>query len=131
MKTRSGKNAFLLMAVAAALTGCGGDAPPSSEAPGMTTAPQRVAADAGLDQNVAVGTVVALVGSASTETEGPGLIYTWSFVYRPPGSTATLSGVHAPSPSFLADAEGLYMLKLVVSNGAKNSSPAIVTIHAQ
>lgn len=122
---------FLLMAVILPLNGCGGDTSALPESSVSTETYSSVVADAGADQNVLTGSAAILNGSGSSNSGFYPLTYTWSFVYLPAGSTATLSNIHSPTPSFHADIEGIYMLKLVVSDGRTDSSPDMVTIHAQ
>ena len=74
-------------------------------------------ANAGLDQNVDVGTLVNLDGSASYDPDNDPLTYSWSFDSKPGGSTATFSNSNSETPSFTADKEGIYNVRLTVSDG--------------
>ena len=85
-------------------------------------------ANAGPDQTVAVGDSVTLNGNASTDVDGDSLTYSWTFISRPPGSTATLSGANTVTPSFTADQEGDYVVQLIVNDGTVDSLPDTVTI---
>ncbi|HUS74204.1 MAG TPA: PKD domain-containing protein, partial [Sedimentisphaerales bacterium] len=87
-------------------------------------------ADAGLDQSVLAGDTVSLDGSASTDTNGDVLTYSWSFVSRPAGSVAVFSDPTSVQPSFVADEPGDYVVSLVVNDGFVDSDAAIVTITA-
>lgn len=87
-------------------------------------------AHAGVDQNVAIGSTVTLDGSASSDADGDNLVFSWSFTSRPEGSNATLSSTSAVKPTFMADMEGDYVLRLVVNDGLVNSHPTSVTISA-
>jgi hypothetical protein len=87
-------------------------------------------ANAGPNQNVAVGALVVLNGSGSTDSNNQPLTYSWSFLTIPNGSTAVLNGSTAVSPSFTADLAGVYVAQLIVSDGVSNSTPATVTITA-
>ena len=78
-------------------------------------------ADAGHDQFVQALTHVVLDGSASSDADGDGLVYTWAFVSRPAESTAMLNDSTAVNPSFAADLEGSYVLSLVVNDGVQDS----------
>lgn len=131
MKEWRSKAFFLLMASFLALSGCGGDDPLSSKSADQRVKSQSVMADAGPDQQIVTGSVVTLNGSGRADVGADHLDYTWGFVYRPSGSIATLSDSHGPNPSFLADKEGTYMLKLVVSDGTSDSSPDMISIRAQ
>jgi RHS repeat-associated protein len=85
-------------------------------------------ANAGADQSAAVGGLVSLDGSASSDIDGDALTYAWAIVARPATSTATLSDPAAVSPSFTIDAAGTYVVQLIVNDGAVNSAPDAVTI---
>ena len=87
-------------------------------------------ANAGPDQNVTTGTVVALDGSASSDANSDPLTYTWSFTSKPLTSTATLSNANVVNPTFTADKDGVYTLSLVVNDGTVNSAADTVTITA-
>jgi len=89
---------------------------------------QPPVADAGRDQTVSVSQLVTLDGSASTDPEGESLSYSWSFVARPAGSTAALTGATSVRPTFSPDRQGDYVLQLSVHDGALNSAPATVQI---
>lgn len=87
-------------------------------------------AHAGVDQNISVGDVVQLNGAASFDADGDALTYSWSFVSRPAGSGANLSNPLAVNPTFTADVEGTFVVRLVVSDGSVSSSPDEVTVTA-
>ncbi|MCK0538661.1 PKD domain-containing protein [Alcanivorax quisquiliarum] len=88
-------------------------------------------AHAGSDQFVKTGDVVSLDASGSHEADGDRLSYQWSLIELPPGSAATLSDAAVVRPSFTADVEGLYRLRLIVSDGMLDSSPVTVTVTAE
>jgi len=73
-------------------------------------------ANAGADQQVAVGALVELSGSASTSARGDALTYKWSMVSVPTGSTAVLANPTALRPTFVADQAGLYEAELQVTD---------------
>jgi hypothetical protein len=85
-------------------------------------------ANAGPDQTVAVGSVVNLNGSASSDPEDAPLTYSWSLVTRPAGSSAALSDAASATPGFTADVAGTYIAQLIVNDGFLNSPPDSVTI---
>jgi K319L-like, PKD domain len=87
-------------------------------------------ANAGSDQSVLVGTPFTLDGSGSYDPDGDSLTYSWTFISRPTGSTATLSGVDTLSPLFTPDQLGDYVIQLIVNDGKENSTAATVTITA-
>lgn len=77
-------------------------------------------ANAGDDQFVTTSTMVMLDGSGSTDANNDSLLYTWSFVSVPAGSTAVISAQEVNS-SFTADLEGSYIISLTVSDGMESS----------
>src|SRR3989344_8626546 len=79
-------------------------------------------ADAGPDQNVSVGALVNLDGSASSDPDNDPLTYSWSFNSKPGGSTATISNPNSVSPTFIADKVGTYNVSLTVSDGTLSDS---------
>ena len=90
---------------------------------GPPTPPPNVPpnAAAGPDQNAVVLTLVTLNGSGSDPDNGPNpLIFQWTFVSTPAGSTLTNSGVAdatTATASFIPDVPGDYELRLDVSDG--------------
>lgn len=84
--------------------------------------------NAGADQTVYVAQAVTLDGSGSTDPDGQSLRYTWSFVSRPAGSSATLSSPSTVRPVFTPDREGDYVVRLVVNDGIVDSAPDTVLI---
>jgi PKD domain len=110
-----------------------------TDAAGLSSVPATVTisttdappvANAGRNQTItAVGTLVQLNGSASYDLAGLPITYQWSFVSKPAGSNATLTGPTTATPSFVADVAGDYTLQLVVTDSLGTaSSPAQVTI---
>ncbi len=93
---------------------------------GITNSPP--VADAGPDQSVDVGATVALDGSGSSDPDGDPLSYAWSFVSRPPASTAALDNATSMQASFTADVDGTYTIQLVVYDGLAQSSPDTVVV---
>ena len=85
-------------------------------------------ANPGPNQSVALNAVVTLNGSASTDSNGNTLTYSWQFTSVPTGSTTTLNGANTVNPTFTVDKPGKYVVQLVVNDGVANSSPASVTI---
>ena len=85
-------------------------------------------ANAGPDQTATVGTTVNLDGSGSSDANGDTLTYAWSFVSRPTGSTATLSGAATFNPSFILDKAGTYVVQLIVNDGQASSTADRVII---
>jgi hypothetical protein len=85
-------------------------------------------ANAGLDQKVAVGTIVTLDASGSKDPDGAPLTYQWTLIKKPLNSTATLSNPGAVQPTFKADRKGEYIAQLLVSDGILSSAPDTVVI---
>ena len=87
-------------------------------------------ANAGANQNVAVGSTVLLSGNGSSDADNDPLTYAWSFISRPTGSAATLFGANTVATNFVADVAGTYVVQLIVNDGFTNSNPVTVTITA-
>jgi len=88
------------------------------------TAPNRPpVASAGFAQGVATAATVMLDGSGSRDPDNDPLTYHWTMVARPANSVATLSDPTAPSPTFVADQEGTYPIRLVVTDSKGVASP--------
>lgn len=94
----------------------------------ITTTNTAPVANAGPDQTVAVGAVVALNGSGSSDADNDPLTFTWSLTTRPNGSNATLSAANSATPTFVADLVGTYVAQLIVNDGFANSAPDTVQI---
>lgn len=73
-------------------------------------------AEAGPDRLVVVGSTVTLNGGGSTDANGDGLTFTWTFVSRPAGSSAVLASKFTAGPSFVADVAGQYAIGVLVSD---------------
>ena len=115
--------AFLgILLLCASLSGCGGG----------TDAKVNVAptANPGPSQNVVVGTVVSMDGSASKDSDGGSLTFKWSLIGKPNGSAATLTNPTYPNPKFTADFAGNYVVSLVVNDGKADSTVATVSVTA-
>ncbi len=85
----------------------------------VTVTPQEPpTAVAGDDISIHVGETVFLDGSASFDdnTASANLLYAWSFLSIPVGSSATLSGAATTTPSFVADLPGTYIVQLIVTD---------------
>jgi K319L-like, PKD domain len=85
-------------------------------------------ANAGVDQNVSMGSLVNLDGSNSSDANGDVLTYSWSLDSIPAGSNAALNNNVLPNPNFTADLEGAYRLTLIVNDGQLNSIADIINI---
>ena len=83
--------------------------------------------DAGFDLTAPVGQAVTLDGQQVERREdGDPLSFSWSLVSRPAGSTAALSDATAVQPKFTLDLPGIYVVQLIVNDGAVNSTPDTV-----
>ena len=86
-------------------------------------------ANAGPDQGgKALGSLVTLDGSASSDANGDSLTYSWSLTAKPVGSAAVLSGANTVNPTFTVDRHGTYVVQLIVNDGTVNSAPNTVNI---
>ena len=85
-------------------------------------------ADAGPDDSGLIGDPITLDGSGSSDVDGNGLTYAWSFMSVPGGSTASLDDPSLVGPSFTIDVSGDYVVQLIVNDGTADSAPDTVTI---
>jgi hypothetical protein len=93
------------------------------------TDPNRApTADAGPDKEGRVGRVVQLGGGSSDDPDGDTLTYSWSWGFRPAGSTATLSNKTNEIASFTPDVAGTYTISLTVNDGNLDSPADMATI---
>lgn len=132
------KHVGLALMLAVVLTGCGGGGGCSSGLGAVAgsvglcndTVNKAPLADAGPNQNVAVGAVVTLDGSLSRDPEGGTLSYSWAWISKPANSEAALASGNAVKAAFVADVAGTYVISLVVSDGKASSTAATVTVNA-
>ncbi|MBY0504305.1 MAG: PKD domain-containing protein [Bryobacteraceae bacterium] len=96
----------------------------------VTTTGTAPVANAGAAQNVNLGSVVTLNGTASSDADNDPLTYSWSLTSVPANSTAVLTGPTSARPTFVADRLGTYVAQLIVNDGFYNSAPVTVTIQA-
>ncbi len=87
-------------------------------------------ADAGPDQEVAVGDIVQLDAGGSSDPEGDPLTHRWSMLSKPADSSALLSDETSATPTFEVDAEGDYVVQLIVGDGEYESEPDTCTASA-
>jgi hypothetical protein len=76
---------------------------------------------AGADQSTTEHLIVSLDGSDSYDPEGEAVYYQWSFISKPFGSSASIIGANTSKPTFQPDTEGLYAIKLRISDGVFTS----------
>lgn len=96
----------------------------------ISTTCSQPTANPGTNQNVTVGEIVILNGSASGDVCSDPMTYTWSFTTSPAGSNAVLTNANTAEPSFVPGVAGVYVAQLIVNNGFTSSNPATVTITA-
>lgn len=87
-------------------------------------------ANAGANQQVAVGELVQLSAANSLDEDGDTLTYQWRFVSKPESSIAALDDATLADPSFTADKEGEYILSLVVNDGDLDSDSVNLMVEA-
>jgi hypothetical protein len=89
----------------------------------ISTSNSAPVADAGPDQTVVAGQIVALDGSGSLDRDGDPLTFRWMLIARPAASVASIANPGAPVTSFVADQPGDYVVQLVVNDGQLDSAP--------
>jgi hypothetical protein len=82
----------------------------------------------GRDRRVVRGAVVKLDGSASFAADSSPLSWTWTLVSKPSGSQSELARADSSAPLFTPDLPGVYVARLVTSDGATSSRPSTVSI---
>lgn len=85
---------------------------------------------AGDDQTVSRNTIITLNASGSYDPDNDPLVYIWSIVSNPEGSTSQLDDPGSPTPQILADKEEDYIFRLVVYDGQLYSNPDTVVVNA-
>jgi len=86
-------------------------------------------ANAGPDQEASVGVPVTLSAEASADANGDGFMVLWNLESLPSGSSASISNPGSETASFVPDVEGIYEVRLTISNNIGESSD-MVTITA-
>jgi hypothetical protein len=102
----------------------------ASDTVSISTANQLPIANAGPDQTgIPINTTVQLEGSGSMDPDGAPVVgYTWTFVSRPPTSSAILLNATTATPTFVADRAGRYRVQLVVRDALADSAPDVVDV---
>ncbi len=119
--------AMLVVFVLAFLSACGGGGG------GGGSSDQSInsdpVADAGNNQIVLTGSIVTLDGSGSYDPDDDVLAYRWELTSIPAGSIATLSNPSALNPTFIADLDGEYVVRLSVDDGFMSvlSDPVLIS----
>ena len=114
-----------VLALCASLSGCGGGTTAATATTNVVPT-----ANPGPSQNVLVGTVVNMDGSASKDPDGGTLTFKWTLIGVPTGSAAKLTNPSYPNPKFTADLAGNYVLSLVVNDGKIDSAVTSVSVSA-
>ncbi|HKM94171.1 MAG TPA: lamin tail domain-containing protein [Prolixibacteraceae bacterium] len=78
-------------------------------------------ADAGENLQIDKGQKVTFNGTNSYDPDGTQLSYLWTFITKPEDSKASLSNYAIAEPTFIPDKDGLYTLRLQVSDGIASS----------
>ena len=97
---------------------------------GCSTTNTAPVANAGVTQNVNVGSLVTLDGSGSRDINNQSLTYLWQMTAVPTGSLAALSSATSAKPTMTADVAGTYTVSLVVNDGKANSPLTTVSVFA-
>ena len=86
-------------------------------------------ANAGPDQAVTrIGQTVTLDGTQSWDPDGDPITYRWLIIQKPLGSSVSLDDPTAPSPVFVPDIYGDYIIQLLVSDPWTSSGPDQMTV---
>ena len=85
-------------------------------------------ANAGNNQTVLLGDIISLNGNRSYDPEGNDLTYNWNILSAPQGSNALIINQNHPQTTLSANAEGTYLVELIVSDGELTSKSDTVTI---
>ena len=133
---------FLTLILTMLVSGCGSSPSDKTVADPQTVSEQKnvvtIEARTGAIAGVRVGETVNLDGSKSfisntypkfTSSSAP-LSYDWSFSSKPASSQAQIQNATSASPSFVADAKGVYMVQLVVSADGYTSKRDVKSVIA-
>lgn len=85
-------------------------------------------ANAGVNQNVVLGSTVTLDGTNSTDANRDPLSYRWVMMSKPSTSAAVLANPTSAKPTFLADVLGTYVITLIVNDGKVDSTTVATTV---
>jgi hypothetical protein len=85
-------------------------------------------AQAGPDHEAQTGDRITLDGTGSSDPEGAELSFEWRLVSAPATSETVLTSTTQPSPSIEVDAEGEFIVGLIVNDGIQDSSEDFAVI---
>ena len=78
----------------------------------------KLDADAGSDLEVIVNDVITLDGTGSSDGNNKPFTFHWNFKTKPDNSSSILNDAATATPKFTADAAGLYVFELKISQGS-------------
>ncbi|GAB4336764.1 MAG: hypothetical protein Kow0099_09860 [Candidatus Abyssubacteria bacterium] len=87
-------------------------------------------AAAGEDLAAFIADTIYLDGTASSDSDGDELAFTWTLSNKPEGSAAELSDPASATPTLFLDLPGDYVLELTVNDGLCNSEVDSLTVTA-
>ncbi len=86
------------------------------------------AAFAGVDQEVTLGDLIALDGSASSDPDDDALSYAWEIIAAPIGANANIDNTLRVQTQLITDTAGEYQIQLTVNDGQLDSAPDVVLV---
>ncbi|MEE8271989.1 MAG: PKD domain-containing protein, partial [Alphaproteobacteria bacterium] len=108
-----------------------GTVPSAADQVTISTANVAPVADAGPDLTAAEGQTVELEPGRSTDVDGDALAYDWALIVRAKDSVAVLTEPTAGRPVLTLDKAGVYVLQLIVDDGAATSAADTVTVSTE
>jgi hypothetical protein len=96
----------------------------------VATANADPIANAGVNQNVIVNSIVTLDGSNSSDANRDPLTYRWAMMSSPTGFKGMLVNPTSAKPTFTATVSGTYVISLIVNDGRVDSTTVATTVTA-